>query len=122
MRLPIVAAAVLFFLHPPAARCQTDPKAAMRAAEANSIIIPEFKVQNVTLRSALSDLRKLSSESDPSGRGVDLILKLKSEAPFEPRLSLEVHSASMAQVLNVIASQLNMKVSYVPHGVVLTPQ
>ncbi len=37
-------------------------------------------------------------------------------------ISLEMHNASMAQVLNAIAIQLNMRVSFLPHGVVLTPQ
>jgi len=121
MRFPLVVA-LLFFLHPPSARCQADPRTTTTAAEANSIIIPEFKVQGATLRSALSDLRKLSSESDPRGRGVDLILKSKGEVPFDPAISLEMHNVSVAQVLNAIASQLNMKVSFLPYGVVLTPQ
>lgn len=122
MRLPIVAAAVLFFLHPPAAQCQTDPKAVMKAAEANSIIISEFKVQGVPLRHALSDLRKLSTECDPNGRGIDLILKLRSEVPFDPVLSLEMRNVSVAQILNAIASQLDMKVKFEPFGAVLTPR
>ena len=72
----------------------------------NSIIIPHIEFRDTTIREAIDFLREQAAENDPSGQGVNIVLRLvplgqiappsapvlpppKAAAPPEARLHLE---------------------------------
>jgi general secretion pathway protein D len=93
------------------------------------IIIPQLSLQDETVRDAIDKLQKKSrlldnSETDPSKKGVNIVLKLdptKESADGGTKINLSLSSIPLGEALKYIASAANLKVKIEPYAVAIVP-
>jgi len=93
------------------------------------IIIPQLSLQDETVRDAVEKLQKKSrlldaSESDPSKKGVNIVLKLdpaKEAADGGTKINLALNSIPLGEALKYIATAANLKVKIEPYAVAIVP-
>jgi hypothetical protein len=98
----------------------------------NRIIIPKIEFREATLREAIDYLIQKAheldtQESDPSKRGVNIVLKLEGQAeqsnsaPSEARITLSLTNIPLAEALRYITSLAGLKVKVDQYAVTLVP-
>lgn len=97
----------------------------------NSIIIPSLNFRDATIREAIDFLKQKSaeldtSESDPSQRGVNIVLKLDDAggegAGVAPsNITLNLSNIPLSEALRYVAQQANLKVKVESFAVAIVP-
>lgn len=119
------------------------------------IIIPQIQFRDASVREAIEFLKQKSveldtTEPDPAKRGVNIVLKLESNAAYQPagaaeaaipgvegapaeaaapainpseaRITLSLRNIPMIEALNYIANLAGLKVKVDPYAVAIVPQ
>lgn len=93
----------------------------------DEILIPRIEFQDTTLREALEFLQKRaaaldSSEEDPTRKGLNIVLKLPTDAPQnESRMTFSLTDIPLRQALQYVADASNMKLKVEPYAVAVMP-
>ena len=95
----------------------------------DEIVIPQISLQDETVRDAVDKLQKKSRlldtmESDPSKKGVNIVLKLdptKEASDGGTKINLSLNAIPLGEALKYIASAANLKVKIEPYAVAIVP-
>ena len=93
-----------------------------------SIKIPRINFTDVTIREALDFIKKQSSkldasEADPDKRGINIVLKLPSDAAaYSSPITLSVDDVPLAVALQYVTDAAGLKVKIEPYAVVVVPK
>lgn len=105
----------------------------------NSIIIPKIDLNDSTVTEAVEYLKQKSREQDPSKKGVNIFLKLTSQAPAgqapslgeaappstvpapEPHISLNLTQVPLFVALDYVSRLSNLKIKIDPYAVSIVP-
>ena len=95
-------------------------------AKLDSIVIPEVKLENASLEDAVTQLRTVIAkidEASPADKQVSILLDLTSKAQTrvdsKVRLTMDLKSESLRNILGVIAKEAGLEMGVKPGGVTL---
>lgn len=94
----------------------------------DEIIIPTINFSDASIREALEFIRQRAgaldvTESDPSRKGINLVLKLKPGAPEENVLiNLNLTDVPLRAAIDYVARAASMKLKVEPYAVVVVPE
>jgi hypothetical protein len=95
-------------------------KQAAPPADSAKVIIPEVNLENATLDDAIGLVRMRSSELDPTGRGINIILLM--DAAKTPKVqSLKLVNKSAHEALEAIAKATGTRLVFASHAVEFRP-
>ncbi len=94
----------------------------------DDIIIPRIDFREATIREALEYLRQRaaaldSSETDPTHKGVNLLVKLTPGSPEEnAQINLSLTDVPLRTAIEYVAKAANMKPKIEPYAVIVVPE
>lgn len=94
-------------------------------AKQNEIILPELKLDNVTIEEAVESLRRLSREFDefeqnPAKKGINVILRT-GDIPITSQISLDLKDVPFMEALRYVTELAGMKYKIESYAVIITP-
>lgn len=101
--------------------------AASISKKLRDIRIPQLTISDQTIREAIDTLQKKAraldtSESDPSRKGVNIVLKVDTPAGSqEPTINLSLSDLPLEEALKYVASAANLKIKIEPYAVAIVP-
>jgi hypothetical protein len=97
------------------------PEPAM-VAKARSIVLPEFKLEGVTLSEALRRLSDASKQNDHDNKGVNFLVTQPAMAAANPKITLTLKNVTLQEATERIAKAAGLNVSAQDYGFVFSPK
>jgi general secretion pathway protein D len=94
----------------------------------DEITIPRIDFQDATIREAVDFIKQRAAaldttEQDPSRKGVNIVLKLSSDAPeANSRITLSLTDIPLRAAIDYVAKAANLKLKVEPYAVAIVPQ
>jgi hypothetical protein len=90
--------------------------------KAESITLPEFKLDAVTFLEAVRQLNSASKQHDPAHEGVNFLVTDATETNVYPKITLDLTNVSVAEVAEHLAASAGFSVSAQDFAFVLSPK
>jgi hypothetical protein len=104
----IIAATILI-----AGSCSSVAQTQERAivTKAKSILLPEFKLDGVTLAEATGQLHIASKQNDPESKGVNFLITGPATAAANPKITLALKNVTLEEATERVAKAAGVKVT-----------
>lgn len=93
-----------------------------RKNKLDTVIIPEFKIDEATFKEALAALSLLMEKESKGEMQPNFIVQDASGALNETKVSLVMKGTPAGAILNYLLEQVNAKARFDEHAIVLTPR
>ena len=79
--------------------------------KAKSIVLPEFKLDGVTLSEAVHQLQIAAKQNDPESKGVNFMISGSGNAADNPKITLDLKSVTLEKAIDRVAEVAVVRVS-----------
>lgn len=93
-----------------------------RKNKLNTVVIPEFKIEEASLKEALAALSLLAERESKGTVQPNFIVQDSSGTVNDAKVSLVLKSTPAGAILNYLLEQANAKARFDEHAIVLTPR
>jgi hypothetical protein len=114
-----IIAATILMAGSPSSVAQTQERAIV--TKAKSIVLPEFKLDGVTLQEAVQQLSVAAKQSDPS-KGINFMLTEPATTAASPKITLALKKVSVAEAAERIAKEAGVFVTAEDFAFVFRPK
>jgi hypothetical protein len=90
--------------------------------KAKSIVLPEFKLDGVTLPEALKQLRDVSKQNDPESKGFNFMITGPLTDAANPKITLALTNVTVAEAIDRVAKAAAVPVSTEDYGFLFNPK
>jgi phage tail sheath gpL-like len=99
-----------------------QPAERATVTKAKSIVLPEFKLDGVTLSEAVQQLQIASKQNDPESKGVNFMITRPATAAANPKITLALKSVTLEEAIERLAKAAGVSVSALDYAFVFDPK
>ena len=100
----------------------TQPPERAIVTKAKSIVLPEFKLDGVTLPEAVHQLQIAAKQNDPESKGVNFMIKNSDVAAAIPKITLALKNVTLKEATERLAKAAGVSVSAQDFAFVFDPK
>lgn len=98
-----------------------QPRPRAIVTKAKSIMLPEFKLDDLTLWEAIQQLRTASKQNDPESKGVNFMISGPVTSTANPKITLALKNVTLEEAMERVAKAARVRVSAEDDAFVFDP-